>query len=315
MQQHTRVAETFLQIWHQFSPTLLNICAFFIAIALMQESGMTHVIANVIRVVPLASTIAAWLMLMQALISLHVGLPLSWLLVTQGTSATLTLLFLNRRYSHVLSGLVAKTPSFLRKTRHLMLGFLAYGALIGVNLLYSSFSLVSMGPIDHIDPVIFLCFAMWLLLPVGIFLLLLARDLLTIPVLKNGVQIGTCLSLGLLCFIVALARSGITDATICSCLNGVAATFVAWLLFKQRLSVYTWVACLFAVGGTVLLWWASPDAMQGNFAAFIGGSLITAYAFLLERMLSTRTMRQPAATRAILGASLVTMAVVATGIA
>jgi lactate permease len=196
------------------------------------------------------------------------------------------------------------------KNARLAARLLAYGALIAVNLLYASFSVVSMGPISRIDPVVFICLAMFPLAPVGVALLARSKEKLTRSFLLSGVQLGACLGAGILCFTIALARTGITDAAVCSCVNGVVATLVAWLFFKQRMHPYTWAACLFASAGAGCIWWASPLRWQGNITALLGGSLITAYAFLLERLLRKQAVTQAKMMGPVLGALLVTMAAV-----
>ncbi len=92
-----------------------------------------------------------------------------------------------------------------------------------------------------------------------------------------------------------------------SCVNGVIATFLAWRVFGQRISALTWGACLFALAGACLVWYASPAKWQGNFTAFVGGVLLTGYGFQIERLLvetkKRRQMIQP-----VLGVQLLTMA-------
>lgn len=249
-----------------------------------------------------------------------ITLLLVWFVHTSAVTLVLLLLLMNaplltliwfprRRTAPDLWPVSGESVSaFPRPARRLRVGLLAYGALIGVNVFYASFSLVAAGPIRHIDPIIFLCFAMLLQIPVGLVLLAQSRAHLHLVILKDGLQIGITQGAGLLCFMVALARSGITDAAMCSCLNGVAATFVAWLLFKQRPSGFTWCACLLAAGGGIFIWCASPGQAQGDFTAFLGGLLFTTYAFFIERMLRQQHVKRPAEVRVVIGVILLTMA-------
>ena len=60
-----------------------------------------------------------------------------------------------------------RTKYFYHPVVRWIVRILSYGGLLLVNVLYASYSLVSMGPLHRVDPVLFVCFQTVLLAPIG----------------------------------------------------------------------------------------------------------------------------------------------------
>jgi lactate permease len=384
------------KIWRRFLPAVIATVSFLSTVALMQDSGMIDTLGgaaamlgeNYMWSASLLGAVGGWLtstirggnaltVPMQMDVSLHIGLPLPWLIAAQNASAAMgsavspsqiILLatsvglfgkeaFVLRKLGPVILWslmlttlllvwftssswfetmivplllLVVVNAPILSITRHkgesaersdgspiqvflteakthtvpfssrvgnLAVRILAYGGLLLVNLLYASFSLVSMEPLNRVDPVLFLCFQMLLLVPIALVLLVRARRRLPRALLYRGLLLGGFLSTGLLLFSLSLKTTGITETMAFSCINGVIATVIAWRVFGERISLLTWGACLLALVGAALVWSTSPEKWQGNFSAFVGGILLTGYTFQVERLLievqKDRWMIQP----------------------
>src|SRR5579883_338264 len=140
---------------------------------------------------------------------------------------------------------------FRRPLEH---GLLVCAGLALVNLLYASFSMVADGVLQRIDPLIFTCGQMLCLLPVALLFLLRWRGLLTRVVVLRGMLFGGCLASGFVMMALALRAIGITESAMLTCLEGIVATGVSFCLFRQRLTTYTWIACLCALLGALSLW-------------------------------------------------------------
>jgi drug/metabolite transporter (DMT)-like permease len=65
-------------------------------------------------------------------------------------------------------------------------------------------------------------------------------------------------------------------------LDGLMASLISWLVFRQPLSFYTCLAAASACGGAVLLWWIAPSHWQPDLVALTCGLLFTLYAFHVE---------------------------------
>ncbi len=191
-----------------------------------------------------------------------------------------------------LSSQTERKSSIACFTAPRMRSLLAYGSLLLINVLYASFSLVSLSPLHRIDPVLFVCFQMVLLAPVGFVLLVRGRKHLHRKSVYQGLQLGGFLSADLLCYTIALKNTGLTEAMVFSTVNGVIATLVGWKVFGQRISPLTRWACLFALGGACLVWSTSPANWQGDFTALVGGMSLTGYAFQVERLLAEARQRK-----------------------
>jgi len=183
-----------------------------------------------------------------------------------------------------------------------------------IYLLYASFALVAKPALTRMDPVVFVCLQMLLLVPCGIALLLPTptRSLLNPAVLLRGLLFGACLATGFLCLAVALKDETITQSTIISCVDGLVATLLAWRVFHQRIAAFTIVACAFSALGSLFVWLATPAMWQADCTALLGGTLFTIFAFLVERLLLSPTDRRLLVPfRPVLGVQLLTMAGVA----
>jgi drug/metabolite transporter (DMT)-like permease len=200
-----------------------------------------------------------------------------------------------------LSRLWTAPPASLTK-------LLAYGAFLLVSLLYASFSMVAKDSLERIDAIIFTALQMALLVPFACFFLLKWRRLLTQQILIHGALLGGCLSAALLCLTWSFKSTGITETTIFMSLNGLIATCIAVFVFRQSLSRYTWIACGCSFAGILLIWSVSHQGWQGNFTAFVGGSLMTIFAFLVERLFVPQVKLQPKVMWPIFGVLLLTMA-------
>ncbi len=202
-----------------------------------------------------------------------------------------------------------RKPLFARLSARWMAQVSAYGSLLLVNVLYASFSLVSLGPLSRLDPVLFVCFQMVLLAPVGLALLISGRKQLHPESVYRGLRLGGFLSAGLLCFTLSLKDTGITEVMVFSTMNGVIATLIGWKVFRQRISTLTRWACLFALGGAGLVWYTSPANWQGDFTALVGGVCLTGYAFQVERLLAEVQQRKQTV-QPVIGVQFLTMALV-----
>ncbi len=183
-----------------------------------------------------------------------------------------------------------------------------------IYLLYASFALVAKPALARMDPVVFVCLQMLLLVPCGIALLLPTptRSLLNRAVLLRGLLFGACLATGFLCLAVALKDETITQSTIISCVDGLVATLLAWRVFHQRIAAFTIAACAFSALGSLFVWLATPAMWQADCTALLGGTVFTVFAFLVERLLLSPTDRRLLVPfRPVLGVQLLTMAGVA----
>jgi lactate permease len=199
--------------------------------------------------------------------------------------------------------------SFERLPARWMVQALAYGSLLLINVLYASFSLVSLGPLSRLDPVLFVCFQMALLAPVGLVLVLRGRQHLHRESVYRGLQLGGFLSAELVGYTLALKATGMTEAMVFSAMNGVIATLIGWKVFGQRISTLTRWACLFALGGAGLVWFTSPANWQGDFTALVSGVCLAGYAFQVERLLAEVQQRKQTV-QPIIGVQFLTTALV-----
>ncbi len=191
-------------------------------------------------------------------------------------------------------------------------GMLVCAGLALVNLLYASFSMVANGVLRRIDPLIFTCGQMLCLLPVALFFLVRWRGLLTRVVVLRGMLFGGCLASGFVMMALALRAIGITESAMLTCLEGIVATGVSFCLFRQRLTTYTWIACLCALLGALSLWSAATMQWQGDFLAFLGGTHFLVYAFLVEHLLPQEPRERSHMLWPLFGVQFLTMSIVTT---
>jgi drug/metabolite transporter (DMT)-like permease len=302
----------------RFLPTILAIANVLSIAALMQDSGMIDTLG---RIVAMGGKNAVWV------VSL-VGVGEGWLIASLWSGGIVVLLALLvgvnapvifsiisewLRKSTSTSMLIPSSP-FEMRTKYFshpvvcwILRILSYGGLLLVNVLYASYSLVSMGPLHRVDPVLFVCFQTMLLAPIGFALLTRAGRHLTRESVYRGLQLGGFLSAELLCYTHSLKDTGMTEAMVFSTVNGVVATFIAWKVFGQRISMLTRWACLFALGGAALVWCTSPSGWQGDFTAFMSGVCLTGYSFHIEQLL-TESQRHKLRILPIIGIQFLMMA-------
>lgn len=185
---------------------------------------------------------------------------------------------------------------------------LAFGSFFLVNVLYASFSIVARGTLVRVDPLVFTCFQMLLLVPFALFLLYWKRKQVNRAVVMQGALLGEFLGASFLCIALALKMCGITQTTVFICLNGVMATLIAVCVLRQRVVPASWGACLCALIGALILWRVTAQDWQGNITAFVGGSFAMVYAFLVEYLLYSQQRERAQQVWPVFGVQLLTMA-------
>jgi drug/metabolite transporter (DMT)-like permease len=185
---------------------------------------------------------------------------------------------------------------------------LAFGSFFLVNVLYASFSIVARETLVRVDPIVFTCFQMLLLVPFALFLLYWKRKQINLAVVIQGALLGGFLGASFLCIALALKMCGITQTTVFICLNGVMATLIAVFVLRQRVVPASWGACLCALIGALILWRVTAQDWQGNITAFVGGSFATVYAFLVESLLHGQQRERTLPIWPVFGVQFLTMA-------
>lgn len=186
------------------------------------------------------------------------------------------------------------------------------GAPLATNALYASVAL-SQGSLHRIDPVIFVAFQMAALAPVALVLLWYARSASLSQLIRQGLVGGVPLSVGFVCVSLSLRTIGIVPTAMLTAIDGIVASIISWLIFRQRQPVYTCLAALFAGCGAVLLWWVEPSFWQTDVVALFCGLLFTVYAFHVERSAVMQT--HPKHLCAFFGGLLLSMALVTIALA
>ena len=386
-------------------PGFATILGFLVTAALMQESGMTttlgHAAAmmgpNYVWVATLIGGMSGWLsgsplsgnaltVPMQVQASAQTGLPLSWVIAAQNTSAALASIvsptrliliataarvlgqdgLLLRRVAPIILWSIALVTTLLEwflmhtlfsaifllllvnlpfllmsqfanankreETGHkwqtnllvstrqiwkwrpsrfwIQLG--VYGGLILSYVLYGSYSPVTAPILGHLDPLVFYCFSLLPIVPLALWFVLRNRMLLDRTIFIRGGLLGGCLGTAFLCLTVALKNTNINETTVFSCVNGVTAALIAWFIFRQRLGTATWTACLCALVGAGMVVLTSSLHWQGDFVAFVGGSLLVGNSFLIEHLLIKDMRQRPQIFWPVLGIQLLVMAGLAT---
>jgi drug/metabolite transporter (DMT)-like permease len=288
--------------WWRLRPAIFAIANTLSIAALMQDSGMIDTLGrivamggkNAVWVVSFVGagerwlTASLWFGGIVVLPALLVGgnAPVIFSIISEwGRKSTRTSML-------IPSSAFERTKYFSHPVIRWIIRILSYGGLLLVNVLYASYSLVSLGPLHRVDPVLFVCFQTVLLAPIGFVLLLRAWRHLNRESVYRGLQLGGFLSAELLCYTHSLKDTGMTEAMVFSTVNGVVATFIAWKVFEQHISTLTRWACLFAVGGAALVWSTSPSGWQGDFTAFMSGVCLTGYSFHIEQLLTESQQRK-----------------------
>jgi uncharacterized membrane protein len=99
------------------------------------------------------------------------------------------------------------------------------------------------------------------------------------------------------------------------CLDGIVATFISLLIFRQRIQALTWIACACLFLGSLCLWIVSSFHWQADLLAATGGSLFTVCAFLIERWGIASDEEHPNQIWPVLGVQFLVMACVTFGLA
>jgi drug/metabolite transporter (DMT)-like permease len=178
---------------------------------------------------------------------------------------------------------IAMVRSVFRARSRPSMRLWGYGAFILISLLYASFYPVARPALDRIDTPIFVAMQMLWLVPPALVLLFWSRWQVRWQALLHSVVLGSGMSAALFCLTWAIAFTSITETALFSCMNGVIVVLLSWLVFRQRVHLLTWLACLCSVGGIVVLFSVSRMHWQGDLLAFLGGLLLTGYTFLIER--------------------------------
>ena len=155
-------------------------------------------------------------------------------------------------------------------------------ATLLTNGLYASFA-SAQATLQHIDPVIFVALQLGLSLPLALVILGCTWGTQTRASVRLGLIGGLPLGVGFVCIALALRTLGIIPTAMLTALDGVVASLLSWLVFHQRLSVWTCLAVACAAGGACLLWWLAPQHWQTDLVALTCGVLFTSYAFHVER--------------------------------
>jgi drug/metabolite transporter (DMT)-like permease len=87
---------------------------------------------------------------------------------------------------------------------------------------------------------------------------------------------------------------------------------ISCCLFRQRLTTYTWIACLLALLGALVLWSAATMQWQGDVLAFLGGTHFLVYAFLVEHLLPQEPRERSRMLWPLFGVQFLTMSIVTT---
>jgi drug/metabolite transporter (DMT)-like permease len=174
--------------------------------------------------------------------------------------------------------------ALFRKPSSRSLRVLGYGAFVLTSLLYASFYPVAKPALDHMDTYIFVAMQMIWLVPPALFLLCWSHRQISLPAFLRSFVLGSCMAAALFCLTLAIAATSITETAMFSCMNGVIVVMVSWLIFRERIHLFTWIACACSGGGIVVLLSVSHLHWQGDLLAFIGGLLLTGYTFLIERL-------------------------------
>lgn len=192
---------------------------------------------------------------------------------------------------------------------------LAFGALVFAYILYASFSLVAEPSLSHLDPVIFVSLQSLLLTPFALSMLYRQRHLLTQKIIMQGMLLGGMLGSGFVCIALSVKASGITDTAAFMCLDGIVATVMSRIIFRQRIAPLTWIACMCLLLGSFCLWLVATLHWQADVLAAIGGSLFTICAFCIERWEIAKQEGHANLLWPVLGVQFLAMAGITTGLA
>jgi len=165
----------------------------------------------------------------------------------------------------------------LRRSALFLALLLAYG-------LFASFA-SAQTTLQRVDPVVFSALQLSLLLPLGLGILGLSVRTSARGSIRLGFIGGFPLGIGFVGVALSLHALGIIPTAMLTALDGLMASLMSWLVFRQHLSMYTCLATICASGGAILLWWVAPSQWQPDLVALACGLAFTLYAFHVERHL------------------------------
>lgn len=155
-------------------------------------------------------------------------------------------------------------------------------ALLLVYGLFASFALAQT-TLQHVDPVVFTALQLAVCLPVAVALLGWTFRPATSASVRLGCLGGIPLGLGFVCIALSLRTLGIIPTAMLTALDGVMASGISWIVFRQPTSLFTCLAAACASIGALLLWWIAPSQWQMDLVALSCGLLFTLYAFHVEQ--------------------------------
>ena len=162
---------------------------------------------------------------------------------------------------------------------------LAYG-------LFASFA-SAQTTLQRVDPVVFSALQLSVLLPFALVILGFTMRASTRESVRIGFVGGIPLGIGFVCVALSLHALGIIPTAMLTGLDGLIASLISWLVFRQQIAVYTCLATFCASVGAIVLWWIAPSQWQPDLVALACGMLFTLYAFHVERhAIALRSFRQ-----------------------
>ncbi len=189
--------------------------------------------------------------------------------------------------------------------------YLAYSSFLFIVICFGTYYAVTKDALVRINPTIFACGTMLLLLPVALGISLLVRKDITRDVITRGSLLGGCLCAVTLLLTVALQYTSATATAFFPCLNGLIAALFTRLVLRRSVPRLTWYAAILALLGMGLMTASttiSLDAWRGTLLAFLGSVTYTGYIFLFDRLLVGYTTERPTGFWPVLGIQLLTMA-------
>ncbi len=189
--------------------------------------------------------------------------------------------------------------------------YLASSSFLFIVICVGTYFAVTKDALVRINPVVFACVTMLLLLPIALVISLLVRKDITRDVITRGSLLGGCLCAVTRLLTVALQYTSATATAFFPCLNGLLAAFFTRLVLRHPVPRLTWCAATLAILGMGLMTASttiSPDEWRGTLLAFLGSVTYTGYIFLFDRLLVGYAIDRPTGFWPVLGIQLLTMA-------
>lgn len=155
-------------------------------------------------------------------------------------------------------------------------------------IIFSSYYLLIKGTLVRWNPIAFVGIAALPALPIGIGIVIACRKDITRYTLKWGVVVGIAFALAFVGLNNALRYTTATETAYFSCLNGIIAGIILWLMGKPVAKV-TWAMACLSVGGMTLLVLNAPllvDHWRGDVDALIAIIIYVGSTFLLDGFLA-----------------------------